>query len=151
MTSNAKKQGIAENSAPSKQLSPTRVLGDWFFPEVRTICNLFDLAKRPYKQETVGDIFTAGGLEDSLAFNPARSMPVVIQGETKILADVGTLARYVCRFHQMEQLYPASNAMEAERQKIDSILDVVFLHFKVNLDRIIKLTMQKKAYDAGKL
>ena len=41
--------------------------------------------------------------------------------------------------------------MDQERQKIDQILDVVFLHFKLCGDRLLKLTVRAKAAAAGKL
>lgn len=51
----------------------------------------------------------------------------------------------------MEQLYPLAQNMDAERQKIDSILDVVFLQFKRCADRIVKLAIQDRAVAAQKI
>ena len=51
----------------------------------------------------------------------------------------------------MEQLYPIKAGGEDERQKIDQVLDVVFIHFKRVSDRLVKLILQDKAIEAGKI
>ena len=115
------------------------------------ICNLFDIANRSYKVDSVGDIFTEQGQRDELSSNPSRAMPQVIMNGTKILADPATLVKHICRSFKMEQLYPLSANMDEERQKIDQMLEVCYLHFKINSDRLVKLTIRSRAYAAGKL
>ena len=115
------------------------------------IVNLFDVAHRNYKIDSVGDIFTEQGQRDELSSNPSRAMPQVIIHGTKILADPATLVKYISRTFKMEQLYPLSTNMEEERQKIDQMLEVCYLHFKVSSDRLVKLTIRSRALAAGKL
>ena len=86
-----------------------------------------------------------------MAFNPARTMPLVLINETKILADPATLAKHICRHYKMEQLYPLAANMDLERQKIDQILEVVFLHFKRASDRLCKLSIQDRSIAAQKI
>ena len=145
------RKSIAENGDATPTQTPIKVLGSYIWPEMRTICNIFDIANRAYKVDSVGDIFTEQGQKDELASNPARAMPIVVINSAKILADPCTLVKHICRHFSMEQLYPLSANMEEERQKIDQILEVCFLHFKLSSDRLVKLTIQSRAFAAGKL
>jgi len=118
---------------------------------MRMICNLFDLSGRLYRVEQVGDVFTENGLKDETLFNPARTMPLVMINEIKVLADPATLAKHICRHYNLEQMYPLATNMDRERQKIDQILEVVYLHFKRAADRLVKLTIQDRALAANKI
>ena len=109
---------------------------------MRAVCNILDTAQRSYRVESAGDIFSEGGQRDEASFNPSRAMPLVVINETKILADPATLIRHICRHFGMEQLYPLSANMQEERQKIDQILEVAYLHFKLSADRLVKLTIR---------
>lgn len=115
------------------------------------ICNLFDIANRSYKVDSIGDIFTEQGQRDELSGNPSRAMPQVLMNGNKILADPATLVKHICRTFKMEQLYPLSANMEEEREKIDQMLEVCYLHFKLSSDRLVKLTIKTRALAAGKL
>lgn len=151
MSKPAGRQGIAENSQPIPPQIPAKIFGSYIWPEMRMICNLFDLSGRNYKVEQVGEIFTESGLKEETAFNPARTMPLVLINETKILADPATLAKHICRHYNMEQLYPLAANMDRERQKIDQILEVVFLHFKRASDRLCKLSIQERSIASRKI
>ena len=48
-------------------------------------------------------------------------------------------------------MYPLASKSQEARQKIDMILEVVFLHFKRTTDRLVKIYIQKKAVVAGKI
>ena len=145
------RQGISQNAAAAPQQTPIKVIGCYIWPEMRMICNLLDIGNRAYKVDSVGDIFTEQGQRDELSGNPSRAMPQVLINGTKILADPATLVRHICRSFQMEQLYPLSANMDEEREKIDQILEVCFLHFKLSSDRLVKLTIRSRAHEAGKL
>ena len=147
----AGKKGIVEGSGPLPPQQPVKIFGNFMYAEMRTICNLMDIAKRAYRVESAGDTFTEAGAKDEASFNPSQAMPLVVVNETKILADPATLAKHICRHFQVEQLYPLAANMDSERQKIDQILEVVFLHFKLCGDRLLKLTVRAKAAAAGKL
>ena len=95
--------------------APVKIFGSYVWPEVRAVCNMFDVAGRKYRVEQAGDIFTEAGQKDEAQFNPARAVPIVVINDTKILADPATLMKHVCRHYQFEQLYPVSAAFAAER------------------------------------
>mmetsp|Transcript_23350 Transcript_23350/g.31267 ORF Transcript_23350/g.31267 Transcript_23350/m.31267 type:complete len:149 (+) Transcript_23350:58-504(+) len=147
----SQKRRIAEGAKPMPPQNPVKIFGSYIWPEVRTVCNIFDFDGRKYRVEQAGDIYTEAGQRDEAQFNPARAIPIVVINDTKILADPATLIRHVCRHYQMEQLYPVANSMTAERQRIDQILSVCFLHFKTTSDRLIKLIIQQRAIAAGSL
>ena len=109
------KRGIskAEQAAPAQP--PVKIFGSQIWPEVRTVANIFDIVGRKYRVEQAGDIFTESGQRDEAQFNPSRAIPIVVINDTKILADPATLIKHVCRHYQIEQLYPVSNSMIAER------------------------------------
>ena len=83
-----------------------KIIGGFIWPEMRMIVNLFDVANKSYKTDTVGDIFTEQGQRDELSSNPSRAMPQVLMNNMKILADPATLTKHICRTYKMEQLYP---------------------------------------------
>ena len=112
---------------------------------------MFDSVSRNYRVEQAGDIFSEAGQKDEASFNPAQAVPIVVVNNTKILADPCTLVKHLCRHFQMESLYPISSSKQAERQKIDQMLQVCFLHFKRCSDRLVKLVIQLRAVAAGKL
>ena len=147
----ADKKGISANGAGVPEQAPVKVWGSYIWPEMRLICNIFDTVSRPYRVESAGDIFTAVGQKDEAAFNPARVQPIVVINDTKILADPVTLVKHVCRNFSLEQMYPLASKSQEARQKIDMILEVVFLHFKRTTDRLVKIYIQKKAVVAGKI
>ena len=133
------KKGIAEGAQPMPPQPPVKIFGSYIWPEVRLVCNMFDTVGRKYRVEQAGDILTEAGQRDEASFNPSRAVPIVVVNDVKILADPCTLVKHLCRQFQFEQLYPV--LQEAERLKIDKILDVCFLHFKRTSDRIVKLTI----------
>ena len=57
-----------------KQMAPgsvAKIFGSWFLPEVRAICNLFDLSHRDYIEDNSFDVFTENGHKEFVAFNPS--------------------------------------------------------------------------------
>ena len=105
------RKGITMDQNPLPAAAPVKVFGSHIWPEMRVVCNIFDLAKKPYRVESAGDILTESGQKDELAFNPSRAMPVVVINDMKILADPATLIRHICRHFRMEALYPLSQNM----------------------------------------
>lgn len=45
-------------------MAPVKIFGSYIWPEVRTVCNMFDITGRKYRVEQVGDIFTEAGQRD---------------------------------------------------------------------------------------
>ena len=136
MSAADKKTIKADSDSPSDSLPPARITGSWFFPEMRMICNLFDLTKRQYSV-TECDVFTAEGQKQYELVNAARSMPLVIVNKTNLMADPPTLAKYLCQYYSMESLYP-SQSQSIERLRIDTMLEVVYLQFRKATDRLTK-------------
>lgn len=54
------RQENAGGQAAQAQVS-VKIIGSYIWPEMRMICNLFDIANRNYKVDSVGDIFTEQG------------------------------------------------------------------------------------------
>ena len=104
-----KKVTLDANPAPPQ--IPVKVFGSHIYPEMRVVCNIFDIAKRAYRVESSGDIMTEAGQKDEAAFNPSGAKPLVVINDTKILADPATLIRHICRHFGMEQLYPLASNM----------------------------------------
>ena len=63
----SKKQTIEKPEPQAK------IYGTWFLPEVRAVCNLFDLAGKNYIEDNTFDIFTEEGSNEFTAFNPSQS------------------------------------------------------------------------------
>jgi len=137
----AVKKGIAEGAQSVPNQPPVKVFGSYIWPEMRLVCNIFDTAHRNYRVESAGDIFTEAGQKDEASFNPSRAMPIVVVNDMKILADPCTLVKHLCRNFNMEQLYPIAPNASADREKIDQILEVCFLHFKRSSDRLVKMVI----------
>ena len=109
------KKGITKTEQSLPAQPPIKIFGSQIWPEVRTVCNIFDLVGRKYRVEQAGDIFTEAGQRDEAQFNPARAIPIVVINDTKILADPATLIRHVCRHYQLEQMYPVASSFTADR------------------------------------
>ena len=58
---------------PSNPEPAAKVFGTWFLPEVRAVCNLFDLSGKNYIEDTSFDVFTESGQKEFAAFNPAQT------------------------------------------------------------------------------
>ena len=82
--------------------APVKIFGSYIYPELRLVCNLFDVTNRNYRVESAGDIFTEAGQKDEASFNPSRAMPIVVINDMKILADPCTLVKHICRDFKME-------------------------------------------------
>jgi len=65
-------------SAPQKK-DQMKVFGNYFVPEMRTVCALLDLNEITYQCETI-DIFNELGQRDYIGFNPSAQMPTIIEG-----------------------------------------------------------------------
>jgi hypothetical protein len=55
----------------SKKIPPTKVIGNFFSPEMRTVCALLELNDIPYSAESI-EIFSESGRKDYLGINPAE-------------------------------------------------------------------------------
>ena len=89
-----------------------KIFGSWFLPEVRAICNLFDLSGKKYVEDNSFDVFTEIGQKEYVAFNPSQSQPVVIIDKVNLLADPATLCKYICRSFDLDDFYPTSDDEE---------------------------------------
>ena len=130
-----------------------KVFGTQFLPEVRTVCNLLDLAGKSYIEDNSFDVFTETGQKEFAAFNPAQSQPVVIIEKTNLLADPSTLCKYICRKYSLNDFYPLGDDEDdvINRQTIDRILEVNQVQFKRTCERLTKLAFQKKCRAVGKM
>ena len=95
--SKAPVKSIAENASTLPPQKPVKVYGSAIWPEMRTICNILDMANRSYKVEPACDIFSEAGQKEVALYNPAKVNPLVVINGTKILADPATLIKHICR------------------------------------------------------
>lgn len=58
-------------SRDAQKKDQMKVFGNFFVPEMRTVCALLDLNEIPYQQDTI-DIFTESGQREYLGFNPSE-------------------------------------------------------------------------------
>lgn len=56
-----------------------KVFGNYFMPEMRTLCILLDLNEIAYSTENV-DIFIDSGRKDYFSLNPGEQIPTIIKG-----------------------------------------------------------------------
>lgn len=55
-----------------------KVFGNFFIPEMRTLCILLDLNEIPYSTENI-DIFSDAGRKDYFSLNPGEQLPTIIK------------------------------------------------------------------------
>lgn len=126
-----------------KKLVTTKVFGNFFAPEMRTVCALLDLNEIQYQSETI-DIFTESGRKDYLGFNPSEQMPTIIEGFQTIVADPPHLYKYLCKTKPIdEKFYPTKDMHKDKKKMIDQILEWIQWMFKRNTNRLTKLKMEK--------
>ena len=126
----------------------TRILGNYFFPEFRTVTQLFDIEKVQYKEESKFDVFTENGINDFTHLNPSMSGVGAYIGTEKIVADGATLIKFMSRTFHLDDLYPVEDP--EERNQIDCYLDFAFYSLKKTTDRLTKLFIIKNMIAAGK-
>lgn len=120
-----------------------KVFGNYFVPEMRTVCSLLELNEINYNCETI-DIFTKEGREEYQGFNPSQMMPTLIEGFQTILADPPHLYKYICRTKQVdEKFYPTKDMNRDKRKLIDQYLEYIQWMVKRNTDRMTKLKIEK--------
>ena len=104
------------------------------------MCNLLDLGNRKYTIEEV-DLFSQSGQKTFKSLNPSQSMPMIKIKDQILMADPVSLIKYLCKFYSMDGLYPDGD----ESDKIDQVLEVVFLQFRTTTERLTKLKLMKRA------
>jgi glutathione S-transferase len=97
----------------------TKVLGNFFCPEMRTVCALLELNDIQYAHENI-EIFSESGRKDYLGLNPADMMPTIIEGYQTILADPPHLYKYLCKTKEIdEKFYPNKDMNKDKKKMID--------------------------------
>ena len=124
----ANKKNIKSKDEKIQDLTPIKVQGSQFFPEMRMICSLLALQGRPMDVVDC-NIFSVDGQKMYKAANLALSMPLITINTQNIMADPASLAKFLCMKYQMAGLYPLNNSDEQVRRRsiVDSIMDVVYL------------------------
>lgn len=142
------KTPIPAKNAPQKE--PTlKVFGNFFAPEMRTVCALLELNGIPYTQDTI-DIFTKEGQLEYLGFNPSQQMPTLIEGMKTILADPPHLYKYICKTQVIdEKFYPTKDMNRDKKKIIDQYLEYISLLVKRNSNRIVRFKIMKMLLEKG--
>ena len=131
--------------APIKQGAnmSLKVIGNYFSPEMRTVCALLDLNQVSYTAEQV-DIFSDSGRRDYAGLNPADQMPTIIDGLWTMLGDPPHLYKYLCKTKEIEEkFYPSKDMNKDKKKVIDQILEWIQTVFKRCSNRLTKLTLDK--------
>ena len=61
MSKSAAGGGLSASGRSNSGQDAVKIIGSFIWPEMRMIVNLFDVANKSYKTDTVGDIFTEQG------------------------------------------------------------------------------------------
>lgn len=84
------------NQSSQRPILGLRVFGNYFIPEMRTVCALLELNEVPFTPENL-DIFSKSGRQDYLNLNPGDQYPTIIKGFQTIVGDPHTIYKYICR------------------------------------------------------
>eukprot|EP00347_Sterkiella_histriomuscorum_P018704 403344494 len=126
-----------------------KVYGNYFVPEVRTVCALLELNEIPYQFDAV-DIFSQDSMDYYLGFNPSQMMPCLIDGFQTILADPPHLYKFICKTKIVdEKFYPIKDMNRDKRKLIDQYLEYIQWMVKRNSDRLTKLKIEKILLEKG--
>lgn len=103
--------------APEKQAPKLKVFGNFFCPEMRTVCALLELNDIEFDLEEM-DIFTQKGQAEYLGFNPSEQMPTLIEGMQTILADPPHIYKYICKTKSIDEKFYPTKDMNRDKKKI---------------------------------
>ena len=132
-----KKSIMAEEKKENEIQHPVaRITGNQFYPDMRVVMTLFELSNRKFTIDEV-DVLSAKGIKDFKMNNASQSMPYVTIKDQVLMADANSLIKYLCTFYSMDKLYPKGQ----DQKKVEQILEVVALQFRVTTDRLTKFAV----------
>ena len=106
-----------------KPQNKTRVSGNFFVAEMRTVCQILDLHYIVYEPITY-DIFLQQGRKEYLDLNPSEQMPTLTDGSQTIIADPPHLYKYLCKTKSIdEKFYPWEEKNKDKKKLIDQVLE----------------------------
>ncbi|CDW83806.1 glutathione s-transferase [Stylonychia lemnae] len=138
-----------KGAPPVKQEVTLKVFGNYFVPEMRTVCALLELNEIPYQCETI-NIFSKEGREEYQGFNPSQMMPTLIEGYQTILADPPHMYKYICKTKDVdEKFYPQKDMNRDKKKLVDQYLEYIQWMVKRNSDRLTKLKIESILLERG--
>ena len=63
------------------------------------------------------------------------------------MADTNSLIKYVCTYFSLNKLYP----QDESQKKVEQIMEVVALQFRVTTDRLTKFAIMERAIELNKM
>ena len=141
-----KKTIVATPDGPEAALPVARITGCSFYPGMRAMINIFDLANRNYTVDEC-DVHTLLGMKDYKLNNATQQIPYVTIKDQVIMADTNSLIKYICIYYSMDKLYPQNT----HQKKVDQIMEVVALQFRVTTDRLMKFAIMERAIELDKM
>ena len=105
-------------ATPAAKPQPAmKVFGNYFMPEMRTLCVLLDLNEIPYSTENI-DIFNDAGRKDYFSLNPGEQIPTIIKGFQTIIADPPHLYKYICKTENIDEKFYPTKELNKDKKKI---------------------------------
>ena len=120
-----KSPGLLKGPVPTQKDIQLKVFGNFFVPEMRTVCALLDLNEVQYQTDTI-DIFTKEGRQEYQSFNPSQMMPTLIDGFLTVLGDPPHIYKYICKVKGVdEKFYPTKDMNRDKKKLIDQYLEYI--------------------------